>query len=66
MIDDGHKIWLIDFDRATLQPTSTERTSWMAQNLGRLYRSLCKEKSKFESFHFTDNDWEQLLKGYDA
>lgn len=66
MIDDCHKIWLIDFDRATLQPPSTERTSWMAQNLGRLYRSFGKEKAKRPVFHFSDNDWEQLLKGYDG
>lgn len=66
MIDDRHQIWLIDFDRATLQPRSPERTSWMAQNLGRLYRSFCKEKAKHRSFHFSDNDWEYLLSGYDT
>ena len=66
MIDDSNKIWMIDFDRASLQPANAGRGGWQAQNLGRLYRSFAKEKTKSAQFHFTEQNWEQLLKGYDS
>jgi 3-deoxy-D-manno-octulosonic acid kinase len=63
MLDQQGKIWLIDFDRAEIKP---QHPSWTAQNLGRLYRSFIKEKHKHTPFYFEDNDWEQLLIGYDS
>ena len=61
MLDNHHKIWLIDFDRAKIKPIHTR---WTTQNLERLYRSLIKEKNKNPTFYFEDNNWAQLLLGY--
>lgn len=67
MLDAQEKVWLIDFDRASLQ---TAGESWQSQNMGRLYRSFSKEKglqakSHSTPFFFTESQWEHLLKGYD-
>ena len=66
MQDERGKTWLIDFDRATLQSPESGRAGWTAQNLGRLYRSLTKEKQQNARFNFDDSHWEQLLAGYDS
>ncbi len=63
MLDKAEKIWLIDFDRAEIKPM---HPSWTTQNLARLYRSLVKEKNKNTLFYFDDNNWAQLLIGYDS
>ncbi|BCD97542.1 3-deoxy-D-manno-octulosonic acid kinase [Marinagarivorans cellulosilyticus] len=66
MRDKQGKIWLIDFDRAKLQTDAQNKTSWTAQNLGRLFRSLNKELGRCSQFAFEQQDWEQLLIGYDS
>lgn len=66
MRDNQGKIWLIDFDRAKLQTDLENKASWTAQNLGRLYRSLNKELARCSQFAFEQQDWEQLLAGYDS
>ena len=66
MRDKQGKIWLIDFDRARLQTDTENKASWTAQNLGRLYRSLNKELARCPKFAFEQQDWEQLLAGYDS
>ncbi|WP_053981391.1 3-deoxy-D-manno-octulosonic acid kinase [Marinagarivorans algicola] len=63
MRDNTGKIWLIDFDRASLKPTGT---GWAAENIGRLYRSLTKELERSPPFYFDDTQWEAFLAGYDT
>lgn len=63
MRDNTGKIWLIDFDRASLKPAGT---GWAAENIGRLYRSLVKEQERNNVFYFDDTQWEAFLAGYDA
>jgi tRNA A-37 threonylcarbamoyl transferase component Bud32 len=64
MSDNNGKIWLIDFDRAKLQVDADRKARWTTENLNRLYRSLTKEKSRCNQFHFEENNWKQLLIGY--
>jgi 3-deoxy-D-manno-octulosonic acid kinase len=54
------KVYLIDFDRATLR----KRGWWADGNLVRLYRSLEKVTLLDAPDHFTDQDWHSLLAGY--
>jgi 3-deoxy-D-manno-octulosonic acid kinase len=37
---------------------------WKKQNLQRLLRSLNKEKVKNTKLYFSNENWQQLLKGY--
>lgn len=60
MLDDQSKIWLIDFDKCGIKPGE----NWKADNLGRLLRSLKKEKGKYASYHFNQDNWQALLEGY--
>lgn len=60
MIDDKSKIWIIDFDKCGNKPGNR----WKEANLIRLKRSLDKEATKAEQFHFSRDDWASLLKGY--
>ncbi|HEY7774055.1 MAG TPA: 3-deoxy-D-manno-octulosonic acid kinase [Marinagarivorans sp.] len=66
MRDKHGKIWLIDFDRAKLQTDAANKSSWTAQNLGRLFRSFTKELNRCTQFAFEQQSWEQLLIGYDS
>lgn len=63
LMDHHHKIWLIDFDRCEFRKPDE---SWQQANLDRLKRSLLKEKSLNTKFHFSEEHWQQLLKGYQA
>ena len=60
LIDADDHVWIIDFDKCN------ERTAgpWMQGNLDRLKRSLIKTKTQFAVFHWTEEDWENLLSGY--
>lgn len=63
LLNDNKQIFLIDFDRGRLrQPTR----QWQQANLDRLKRSLLKLRSRAESFHFDDSDWQHLLAGYSS
>lgn len=66
MLDRAQNVWLIDFDRATLQSANSNNSGWQAQNIGRLYRSFNKEKELASHFQFSEQSWEQLLRGYDT
>jgi 3-deoxy-D-manno-octulosonic acid kinase len=61
LLDDQHKFWLIDFDKAALLPSGP----WQAQNLARFQRSLEKFKAAGGPFHYGDADWAALLQGYE-
>jgi len=58
-------IYLIDFDKGDIR----QGKSWKKKNLARLLRSLHKEQGKAsqvqKTFAFSNQNWEQLLKGYE-
>lgn len=56
---EGH-VYLIDFDRGRIR----RGESWKAVNLARLNRSLRKLKRSSLESHLTDDDWENLMAGY--
>lgn len=51
--------YLIDFDKCQIQ----QGEAWKSANLARLLRSFRKERGQC-GLMFNDDDWEQLLKGY--
>ncbi len=55
--------YLIDFDRGELK---TPKRAWQNTNIARLRRSLDKEKGKLRSLHFDEQNWQDLLTGYQA
>ena len=61
LLDKGNKIYLVDFDKSTLEK---KRGDWCKQNLTRLHRSLIKLKGLEKEFHFSENDFKVLLSGY--
>lgn len=62
MLDKNNEVYLIDFDQCGIR----QHGAWKLANLERLKRSLVKFKSKNSGFHFSENDWQQLLKGYQS
>ncbi|QSX37382.1 3-deoxy-D-manno-octulosonic acid kinase [Shewanella sedimentimangrovi] len=57
------EFYLIDFDRGELR---TPASQWQQSNLDRLLRSFNKEKGKQAGLHFSPENWQQLLAGYQA
>lgn len=63
MIDDLNQIHLIDFDKGRkMEPA----VSWQKLNIGRLKRSLLKLNQLETSFHYTNKNWQILLRGYNS
>lgn len=62
LIDKQNKIWLIDFDQGEQR---INNQMWQQANMSRLLRSFNKEKNKSPQFHWHENYWQALLKGYD-
>lgn len=60
LLDTDGKAWLIDFDKGKQH----QGEAWKTANLGRLLRSLRKEKALQPALHWQDNDWQALLRGY--
>lgn len=60
MIDADEKIWLIDFDKCAIK----RGKAWKQHNLQRLLRSLNKESYKNPGYHFSEENWQQLMSGY--
>ncbi|WP_051275566.1 3-deoxy-D-manno-octulosonic acid kinase [Aestuariibacter salexigens] len=60
MCDKHNKVWLIDFDKCAIRSGH----AWKQKNLDRLLRSLRKEQGKHSAFQFSEQDWQQLLVGY--
>lgn len=56
---DGH-FWLIDFDKCALRSSG----DWQSANLARLQRSLQKESRIYTNFHWHEQCWPVLLRGY--
>lgn len=61
LIDDGGRVFLIDFDRGTLLAPDG---AWTRSNLARLKRSLEKVHATGEALYYTPDGWNQLLDGY--
>ena len=60
LLDENNKVSLIDFDKGQIKTGS----HWHEANLQRLHRSLTKLAEQWDSFHYCDGDWQQLLNGY--
>ena len=61
LLDDGGRCYLIDFDRCGIRKSNLK---WKKENLLRLKRSLNKFFNNEEVFHFSDESWRSLLRGY--
>ena len=64
LLNDTDEVFLIDFDRGALRNPSNGR--WRQGNLERLKRSLEKFRRNERHFHFDDEDWKVLMRGYEA
>ncbi|MEY8214013.1 MAG: 3-deoxy-D-manno-octulosonic acid kinase [Colwellia sp.] len=62
LINEKEQVFLIDFDRGEIRDASQK--SWQQANMARLQRSLNKELNRLDNFHFTNDNWQFLLKGY--
>jgi len=63
LINDKEQVFLIDFDRGELR-SNTNDSGWKQANMQRLQRSFLKELNKLEQFHFSDENWQVLMSGY--
>ena len=64
LLDSGNGgVHLVDFDKGCRRYFGE---AWKAANLARLQRSLLKFKSLKEIFHFDQDNWDELLKGYNS
>lgn len=63
MLDKTSKVWIIDFDRGHFKVPAK---AWQQNNLNRLLVSLKKEAEKQTHFYFKQDNWQALLKGYQA
>ncbi|WP_413285872.1 3-deoxy-D-manno-octulosonic acid kinase [Vibrio sp. MA40-2] len=59
LLDDEQNVWIIDFDKCTVQSGD----AWKSSNLDRLKRSFFKEQGK-RNIHWNENEWQLLLAGY--
>lgn len=64
LLDKNNKVWLVDFDKSCFM--NLFPWIWKKQNLGRLHRSLSKEKACNATFYFENAAWGNLLLGYQA
>lgn len=62
LLTPDEKVWLIDFDKGERRDTG----NWTRANLDRLKRSLTKQKAKPCGFNWQEEDWSQLLAGYEG
>ena len=57
-----NQVYLIDFDKGAIRSTSSDK--WKQGNLDRLLRSLKKEQGLADTFYFTEENWQAMLKAY--
>jgi 3-deoxy-D-manno-octulosonic-acid transferase len=60
LIDDADAVWLIDFDKCAVRAPG----AWQQANLDRLLRSLRKEQTLHDIWHWADADWFTLERAY--
>lgn len=63
MIDNMNQVFLIDFDKGKRMVPAV---SWQKLNIGRLKRSLLKLNQIETSFHYSNKNWQALLRGYQS
>lgn len=61
LLDEQQQFWLIDFDKCYID----QGEEWKKNNLARLHRSFLKEQQRLNIL-FSEQQWEILLKGYNA
>ena len=61
LIDEEEKVWIIDFDRGEIRENNE---TWKQRNIERLARSFAKEKQKLDVFFWEQENWQQLINGY--
>lgn len=67
MLDGAGRFYLIDFDRGERRATTVGwGRGWQRSNLQRLRRSLDKFSSNNPNFNFSENNWQQVMKGYSS
>ena len=59
-VDDDGELYLLDFDRGSLQSAGV----WQQKNLARLHRSLQKIRKADERVQFSAAAWNALIEGY--
>ncbi len=62
LLGEATEVWLVDFDRSRLRKPGL----WCDDNLVRLRRSIQKITARLPPEHFSDADWDSLLRGYFA
>jgi 3-deoxy-D-manno-octulosonic acid kinase len=62
LFGESMEVWLVDFDRGRLRKPGL----WCDDNLVRLRRSIEKITAPLPLEHFSDADWDSLLRGYFA
>ena len=53
-------VYLLDFDKCAIK----QGDHWKKANLMRFKRSLIKQTNKLEEYHYTPDNWDALLQGY--
>ena len=61
LVAESQQLYLIDFDKSYFR---MKKESWMQQMLERLKRSLDKFKNNSNDYHFSDENWTNLMAGY--
>jgi 3-deoxy-D-manno-octulosonic-acid transferase len=62
LLDSEGRAWIVDFDKCGVR----SGTTWKAENLERLRRSLRKELRRRSGFQWRESDWIHLLAGYNG
>lgn len=61
------KVSLIDFDKCKQwKGKKLGKSSWQSKNIDRLYRSLMKEKNMSPAINFDQENWLELIRGYNS
>lgn len=64
LLNAAFTVYLIDFDKGELRDDQQENALWKQENLQRLKRSLNKQQSIHQQYHFTEDNWQVLLAAY--
>lgn len=62
LFDQNDNVFLIDFDKGCIRSSG----AWEQENLSRLQRSLLKLQGMHDGFSFSDEEWGELMEGYDG
>ena len=62
MLNKEQSVYLIDFDKGEIRGNQ----QWKQANLQRLKRSLIKQQGIHQKYHFSEQNWSELLSGYES